>query len=121
TDVSVPATPYREETRIVPVALLEQDVERPLAAADDREARRPEAHDLGAGLLLHDRLRATNGRAERVRRLVRDPHVVPGMRRELVTGRDDPPHQFRLALGEPPDGEERRACIESRQEVQQSI
>src|SRR5688572_22092220 len=46
-----------EETGIVPVLLLEQDLERPLAPADDREARRPIAEDFLAGDIFEQVLR----------------------------------------------------------------
>ena len=121
TDVPVPTTGHRKERRVVAMPLLDQDIEGPLGPADDREARRPESRHLGTAQVLDDALGAANRLPERFGRLVRDPHMVVGMRGEFMAGRGDALDHRRMAFGYPPHGEEGAARIVLRHQFEQPV
>src|SRR5262245_49298782 len=107
----IAGTPNGIETRIVAVSLLDEDVERPLSAPHDREARGAVSDDRRAGDVLERGL----GVADRCTELLRaercDPLMPPAVRRDLVPASDDLADDRRMVFGDPPQGEKRASRV----------
>ncbi len=112
-------TPDREEAGVVAVAFLDQDVECPLPPRHDRETWRSEPQHDPPGDLLQHLLAAPHRIAELARRLLRHPHAIPPVRRDLVARVRDRADQAGLALAEPAEDEERRPGFVTREQLEQ--
>src|ERR1051326_1946394 len=116
----VSAASNGKQARIVAVAFFEQDVERPLAAADDREAWRSVADDGNAGLVLEDRLGCPNRFTELNRSELRDSLGSPSMRCDLVARCDEVSNELRFAFRDPSEREERPTHRKLPEQLEQS-
>src|SRR5579862_2666790 len=120
TGVAVAArTTHREEARVVPIPLLEEHIERPLEARDDREAGRTKAEHGYAGEALQILLRPPHRCPELVGPLCGHAAVIPPVRSDLVPLTLDFPDHFRQALRQPPENEEGTPGVVAGQRVQQ--
>src|SRR5690606_22695358 len=109
---------HREEAGVVAVALLDQDVQRPLAPRDDGIARRPVTQHVDSCYVLQDGLRAADAGAELEGRDRDHAVVAPAVRGDLMPGLGDLPHQVGIALGYPAEDEEGAGRLVLREQLQ---
>ena len=117
--ISVAGAVNGEEARVVTKALFDENVECPLGARRDREVRRAKAPHGRTGMLLENRLRDAHVFAKLLRRERVHAAMPMPVRRDLVSGIDDAPHQERMALGDPSEREKGRARVMSREQLEQ--
>ena len=96
----------RVDARAVAIARTRQTVERPQIARPDGKARCPVAGHLGAGQVFEHALGARDVGQERRPAEVAGAFMAIAMAGHFVPLADNAPHQLRVALGDPAQGEE---------------
>ena len=104
--VSVAVAPYREQARIVLVALLHQYVQRPFLAFHNRETRCAEPDYFASGDLLEGMLGSPDRLAKLRSRKLRHSAVIMAVRGYLMSAGGDATHEVTMSLGDPAKHEE---------------
>src|SRR6185295_13975356 len=117
--IAIAGAAHRKQARVVAISLLDQHVQGPFAARHDREARRPKPDDGSGSEILEEDLGPANRVAERQRRLLGHPRVIPAVRRDLVSRRGNAAHQPGMPLRDPAEHEERGARLRAGEQVEQ--
>ena len=117
---AVDVVPDREDARVVLEAQVDQDVERPQRARDDRVAGGAEAaHGLPSVILEQVARRAARRRETPRGPSAIDEPVREAVARHLMAAAGDLGDQARPALGDPAENEERRARVGGVEQVEQ--
>src|SRR5207247_10449154 len=110
----------RKQARVVPVAFLDQDVERPLPAGDDGETRGAKPEHGRASQAFEHALSPPYRIAKRRRRLRRDAGMIPAVGRHFMPRPTDLAHEVRVSLRHPAEDEKGPPRPVAREQVQET-